>query len=316
MRAMMASVGIVQEGIVNFGDFKVSQRGAGANMSVDVAAGDAWIVGDNTARQGLYHVANDAVVNIAIPAAHATLPRIDRVVLRVYDSTVIGGEKDQAVIEVVSGTATSGATLSNLTGAPVLPSSSLNLGFILVPAAATKIETASIGNWRDFRLGQTGYPPSAAPLAVAGAPANYAFGRPLAYVPAAHAYRTAQIACANATLTPLTLNLEQYDLEEMHDLVSNTSRLTAKTPGFYIVTAEFLWSAATNTHAEIRKNGGEADGASSSPAAIKGLTGDNGGATTAQLRLGYGDYVEAMGWQTSGGSINFNGGLRMIWQGP
>src|SRR3954451_814013 len=141
-RLMMAQAGIIQEGIFDLGDFAVTQRGAGANMSVDIAAGSAWIKGDDTARQGHYHVVNDATVNVAIPAAHATLPRLDQVVLRIYDSTVIGGGKDGVFIEVVSGTATVGATLANRTGAAALPSSAIKLADVIVAAADASITNA------------------------------------------------------------------------------------------------------------------------------------------------------------------------------
>lgn len=135
-----------QEGVFGAGDYKVS---AGAGMTVAVAAGAAWVLGDDTARQGLYHEFNDASVSgVAVPAANGTNPRIDQVVLRIYDSTVIGGAQDQATIEVIQGTATSGATLDNRSGAAALPNSALRLADVLVPAGSSSV---SAGNIRDRR---------------------------------------------------------------------------------------------------------------------------------------------------------------------
>lgn len=305
MRQMMATGAIIQEGIVNKGDFAVAQRGAGANMSVDVAAGDAWVLGDNTARQGLYHVGNDGTINVAVPAAHATLPRIDQVVLRIYDSTVIGGEKDLAAIEVVSGTATAGATLSNLTGAAALPASAIRLAYIVVGAAVVKVETANLGNLVDPRRGLAGYPAAGAPLALAGAPPQYALGRPLAYVPSAWAYHNTNVTPGANVACPL--NSELYDNDEIHDTAVNNHRLTAKTPGLYSITSNTFFSEITDLYMMV--NG-------TSKLLLTGQAFRNSGAVT--FRLGYGDWV-AM-YEDAGKIFAVDGthspSLQIAWMGP
>lgn len=136
---------ISSEGIATSTDLAVSQRGAGANMSVDVAAGQAYIRDDHTGGGGYYTAAWTAVENVAIPAAHATLPRIDRVCVRVRDNYYADGAND-ITLYVVQGTATSGATLTNLTGVGTVPGSSLLLANVLVDAAASSIVTAKIQN--------------------------------------------------------------------------------------------------------------------------------------------------------------------------
>lgn len=152
LRYMLADLGI-REGTVGLGSLAVSQKGSGANMSVDVAAGSGWVQGDDTARQGLYHVVNDAVVNVPVGAAHATLPRLDQVVARVYDSSVVGGT-DAATLEVVAGVATAGATLVNRNGAAALPNGAIRLADVLVAAADTSITNSEI---RDRRPKTRGY---------------------------------------------------------------------------------------------------------------------------------------------------------------
>lgn len=151
MRHLMKQLG-VQEGVLGATDFDPSQRGAGANMSVDIAAGDALVQGDDVTRQGLYHVVNDAVVNAPIAAAHATLPRIDQVILHVYDSTVVG-VSDVPLIEVVTGTPTAGATLDNRNGAAALPNNAIRLADVLVGAAVVTILDANIRDRRPWARG-------------------------------------------------------------------------------------------------------------------------------------------------------------------
>lgn len=146
---------ILGEGVIGSGDFAVSQKAAGANMSVDVAAGTAVVEVDSP-YGGKRLVRNDATMNSGTPgspgagwattfsAADASLPRVDRVVLEVKDSNVDASGLYEARLKVVSGTATSGATLTNLTGAAAVPSNCLLLANVLVDAAATSIVTAKI----------------------------------------------------------------------------------------------------------------------------------------------------------------------------
>jgi len=140
---------IFTEGVVSSGAFQVTQRGAGANQSVDVAAGSAYVTGDDTTFQGKYRLQNDATVNAVVAAAHASLPRIDIAVVRVRDSQY-GTGGDDATIMTIAGTPTSGATLGNRLGAPALPNSNLYLADILVPAASTQVLNANIADKRVF----------------------------------------------------------------------------------------------------------------------------------------------------------------------
>lgn len=155
MRALLSEQGGgIQEGVFGLGDLKVTQRGAGANMSADVAIGAAWIQVDTGSRNGLSHAFSDAVANVPVSAAHATLPRIDQVVLQYNDSSIpagVGG--DVPTLRVLPGTPTSGATLANRTGAAALPNDCVRLADVLVPAAAASIVTANIRDRRTQALG-------------------------------------------------------------------------------------------------------------------------------------------------------------------
>lgn len=146
-----------QEGVLTAGSYEVTQRAAGANLSVDIAAstGDGAVVqGDAVTGQGRYVIGpHSAVINEAITAAHATLPRVDRVILEVKDTQHDAGGSNLAQIRVVDGTATAAATLDNLNGAAAVPSSALLLADVHVPALDTTISNSQIRDRRKWALG-------------------------------------------------------------------------------------------------------------------------------------------------------------------
>lgn len=118
---------------------------AGSGLSANVAAGQALVKGTTGASQGFYYLYNTGTLNETFAAANATNPRIDAVVATIQDSQY-AGSADAALIQVLTGTPTSGATLSNLNGAPSIPASSLVLAYVLIPASASSINSADILN--------------------------------------------------------------------------------------------------------------------------------------------------------------------------
>jgi hypothetical protein len=145
--------GALQEGVVGANDFKVVQRGAGANQSVDVGTGFAWVQIDTGTRNGMGHVTNDATANVTVTASNATNPRVDQIILRWNDSSIPTGSGNVPTLEVLTGTATAGATLDNRTGAVALPNDCLRLADILVPATSTSVVTANIRDRRPWARG-------------------------------------------------------------------------------------------------------------------------------------------------------------------
>lgn len=150
----------VQNGVTDATAMRVTAA-AGGGMRVDIAAGSALVKGLTGSpvtglSHGLYVVVNDAnQANAAtLTAAHATLPRVDQVVVRVRDSTDLASAADDAIFEVVPGVATSGATLDNRLGAAALGNDRLRLADVLVPAAASSVLA---GNVRDRRLFSRGF---------------------------------------------------------------------------------------------------------------------------------------------------------------
>lgn len=147
--------GAIQPGVWDAGDFKITQRAAGANLTMDVATGYALVPANDSGNAGLYHIQNDASLNTGTGAAngHATLPRIDQAILTVNDTTSGGDATDTPSVTILGGTATSGATLDNRTGATALPTGAIRLADILMPAASTTIATANIRDRRPWARG-------------------------------------------------------------------------------------------------------------------------------------------------------------------
>lgn len=147
-----------QEGVFEAGDYLVTQRQAGANMSVDIAAGNgaqALVQGDTVTAQGLYLVGPhaDPVINEPIAAAHATLPRVDQVVLQMFDDLHDGSGNNFSQVAVLAGAPTSGATLDNRSGTAPLPDSCLLLADVLVGAGVASIANDKIRDRRTWARG-------------------------------------------------------------------------------------------------------------------------------------------------------------------
>lgn len=143
-RMLTAALAGRGEGVVGGGDLLVAQRGAGANMSVDVAAGSAIAFGDENAQQGAYGaLVNDATKNLVISAADPTNPRRDLVVAKVQDAFYSGATNAWS-LAVVVGTA-AGSPVD-----PAMPNNGPALARVAVVAAAASIVNANITDLRPF----------------------------------------------------------------------------------------------------------------------------------------------------------------------
>jgi hypothetical protein len=135
---------IFTEGVIDPGGsaLLVAERAAGANDTVDVAAGAAIITGDDEADQGKYYVRNTAVVNVAFTPAPGVDQRIDLLVLQVNDPTAGGAAGDNAVFEVIEGTVAETAV------APAVPDTAIPLAEVLRLSTDTTITDARITDRR------------------------------------------------------------------------------------------------------------------------------------------------------------------------
>ena len=131
---------IGRQGVVGAGDMLVAQRAAGANFSVDIAAGLQFIVGDDITSQGVYHAWNDAVVNVVVPAAPGSGTRVHRVVTQVRDKLSNGAYSTyDAQFQLLADTGG---------GTPAEPNSAASLALVSVAAGDLSVVNAKITDVR------------------------------------------------------------------------------------------------------------------------------------------------------------------------
>lgn len=126
--------------------------------------------------------------------------------------------------------------------------------------------------------------------------------------PNVHVTNTTGLSHTSGTSLLLTWDTEVADTDAMHSTVSNTSRLTAVTAGLYAVVARAAFAAnATGIRSlDVRKNaagaaaGGTRMGYDSQTPVTGAVTSI---AVTLDVRLAANDYIEAFGFQTSGGAL-------------
>lgn len=159
---------LTSESVSSVSSYQVTQRAAGANMTVDVASnsGEAVVTGDSVTAQGNYTIPRTAASsNVDIAAADATNPRNDLVILEVKDDQHDAGGLNLARIRVVTGTPNASAALTDAPGAngtPALPSSAMLLAVVRVAAGSTTVTNAAISDRRSVVsvAGWTSYTPT------------------------------------------------------------------------------------------------------------------------------------------------------------
>lgn len=138
---------IISPGVIGSGDYAVTATAG--NMNISIAAGVAYILGQNVPDQGTYRQYTTAATVLTVGANASGNPRIDTVILRVMDNAADSSTFNEARVEIVPGAPTAGATLANLNGKANLATltdsskSVLALAFILVPNGATVLTTAT-----------------------------------------------------------------------------------------------------------------------------------------------------------------------------
>ena len=130
------------EGILGTGSFQITPSSPAA-MTVRAATGIAVVQGDDQTNQGKYLIRNDATVTgIAIGAAPGFGQRNDLVVLKVRDPNAGGAAGNDAVVQVVVGTASASPV------DPAVPASALVLARVRVPAGTISISAGLIDDLR------------------------------------------------------------------------------------------------------------------------------------------------------------------------
>lgn len=141
-RAGLLSAIYSREGVldVDAGQLRVTQRSAGANMSVDVAAGRCAIFGDDVSDQGTYVCNNTTPVNLSVPARPASGSRTHRVIARVRDKLANGvWTTYDWTIEVL---------VDSGSGVPSVPNSAISLATVTVTSSSTSVTNAMITDSR------------------------------------------------------------------------------------------------------------------------------------------------------------------------
>jgi hypothetical protein len=133
-------------GVVQGNAMLITQRGAGANNSVDIGPGAIIIPGTSVTNQGYYHVVNDATVNLPMSTpAHGSLPRIDTILVKVRDGFYSGPDNDGQFL-YVAGTAAASPVAPDLVALGHV--NFWRLANVSVPANDNTISTADITDVR------------------------------------------------------------------------------------------------------------------------------------------------------------------------
>jgi hypothetical protein len=125
----------------------------------------------------------------------------------------------------------------------------------------------------------------------------------LAQLKWARVYHNAAQSLTSGVVAALAFNSERFDTDAIHDTVTNNSRLTCKTAGVYVATvcASFAANATGQRALGIRLNGATELAWSEVPATAAEHTTL---VTSTIYVLAVNDYLEALGYQTSGGALN------------
>lgn len=119
--------------------WKVTQRGAGADRSVDVATGTGWI--PQFADNGPYAGYSDSVVNVPLAVNSSGLTRIDTIVAQIHDAELFGGNDDWVFVPVQG-------TPSATPVPPAVPNTSLPLADVQLANGFATVVNANIADRR------------------------------------------------------------------------------------------------------------------------------------------------------------------------
>ena len=264
-----------------------------ASMNVTVATGAAFV-------QGRLFEVHTSGETLAIGAADPTNPRIDRVVVKLDNSSAVRSVS----LAVKAGTPAA---------SPVPPTLQrdgtvweLSLAQVYVAAGATSISSANIADERSYEL-FCGYVPRTPDIVHRGAQKDMtglaSFLDLLWAPPAARVYHSVAQSIPRATTTALAFNSERFDTDAIHDTVTNNSRLTCETAGKYFISANVVFAPNTTgiRWTGIRLNGGNLIAQQCGPPAAAGA------GTVQNLSTVYGlavnDYVETVVYQDSDGAL-------------
>lgn len=128
------------QGVYGPADLQVTQRGAGANFSVDIAAGIVAVLGDDVTNQGIYYAWNDATYNLVTPSAPGSGTRVHRVVAQIRDKLHNGTWTTYDWVPVL--------LQDTGSGTPSEPNSAVTLALVSIAAGQLSVQNANITDKR------------------------------------------------------------------------------------------------------------------------------------------------------------------------
>lgn len=157
-RAIIKQFSGRQSGCFAATDFVVAPT---TGLNVTVTAGAVSILGvDIPASQGHYFAWSDATETIACVAAHATLKRIDALILRTVDPSYSAGPTPEARWTWISGTAASSPTAPTdgdiQAGGNYRPGSWIRIANVQINNGDTVVDPSRIFDTRTFTVGANG----------------------------------------------------------------------------------------------------------------------------------------------------------------
>lgn len=271
----------IREGVMALTHMAVTQRAAGANMSVDVAAGTCWVQGDDGTDPPKYRCHAPAIINLAVLAADAE-PRIDLVVAQVYDSQFLGSS-DAWERRIIKGTPSASPVV------PALPNGAIDLARVAVAAGATSITNPDVTDRR----------------------------QPATVTPHAVVKRVATQTIGTSTTAAVLLDTQIEDTWNLWP-PAYTPAIVVPVTGIYSIKAQVIWEFHATGLRTLTVKKSQA-GASSqllkeveAKADATTATYQDVDATTTIDRNGY---VELTGFQSSGGNLVLTASLAVTMVG-
>jgi hypothetical protein len=121
--------------------------------------------------------------------------------------------------------------------------------------------------------------------------------------PTCRVYRSTNQSITTATSTAITFNSERFDTDAMHDVVTNTDRITINTAGLYVISGNVTFDTSATG---IRELTIELNGTTAIARLSVGNRSDNYNiaSVTCAYKLAATDFVKLVVYQTSGGALN------------
>jgi hypothetical protein len=207
-------------------DFQMTQRGAGANFSVDISAGRCAVVGTTSTEQGTFLTRTTGVVNLTTPSAPGSgATRTHRVVAEILDKQAAGslyGWRFHLLEDTGS-------------GEPAAPASSFTLGTVSIAVGQGSVLNANITNQNQF--------------------VGISAGRPSV---CARFTASSGNTIPNNTDTVLTFQGVDWDTDPLGAMWSAGTPyiITVRRPGLWLIEVESNWAAnATGVRSgKVQKN--------------------------------------------------------------